>query len=308
VACHRAIDAGEELAHAILAHAHGHRPITLMGFSMGARVIYFCLKTLAKSKHGRGIVQDVFLFGCPVSGSADDWAGLVDVVGGRLVNGFCSKDWLLKFLFRGTHASVCCCVEGFCWCFLKENFLINFDFFDTQFVIAGLTGVEHPAVENIDLTAIVSGHLAYRSKMSAVLRHVRLARYHDNEIGFGSIGERVETATGSQGILRVLRTKPADDVTAVSATTATKAVAAAAAAVEERVETTATAAPESQTTLPAPLAWAKEKFSSSSLPSLPGRQKKQQDDGVTKDMTRFVAGMSMDLPVDTPPVRVLTVN
>ena len=40
----------------------GVRPITLIGFSLGARVIFFALLELAKSK-AFGIVQDVFLLG-----------------------------------------------------------------------------------------------------------------------------------------------------------------------------------------------------------------------------------------------------
>ena len=48
VACGRADETGEALADALCAGAHGHRPVTLVGYSMGARVIFSCLKALAR--------------------------------------------------------------------------------------------------------------------------------------------------------------------------------------------------------------------------------------------------------------------
>lgn len=79
----RAESAGEELAYALMSKAQVHefpvygfltvfqgaRPVRLIGFSMGARVIYFCLRALAKKK-AFGLVQSVYLFGAPVSARA----------------------------------------------------------------------------------------------------------------------------------------------------------------------------------------------------------------------------------------------
>ncbi len=106
MACQRAEDAGAELADALLARAQGSRPVTLLGFSLGARAIVHCLRRLAAHRRGHGVVLDVYLLGCPTSGAAADWAAVAPVVGGRLINGYSTTDWLLKFLFRGTHASV----------------------------------------------------------------------------------------------------------------------------------------------------------------------------------------------------------
>uniref|UniRef100_A0AC34G7S0 Transmembrane and coiled-coil domain-containing protein 4 n=1 Tax=Panagrolaimus sp. ES5 TaxID=591445 RepID=A0AC34G7S0_9BILA len=42
----RATEVGEHLADILLARHHGKRPITLIGFSLGARVIYHCLLSI----------------------------------------------------------------------------------------------------------------------------------------------------------------------------------------------------------------------------------------------------------------------
>ena len=48
LAIERADLAGIELARSLLESQAGHRPVTLVGFSMGARTIYSCLKELAR--------------------------------------------------------------------------------------------------------------------------------------------------------------------------------------------------------------------------------------------------------------------
>ena len=48
LAVERADEAGVELAKSLLDSQAGHRPVTLCGFSMGARAVYSCLKELAR--------------------------------------------------------------------------------------------------------------------------------------------------------------------------------------------------------------------------------------------------------------------
>ena len=53
-----------------MARVHGERPVTLIGYSMGARLIFHALLTMAEHHGGaaRGLVDDVILLGgggCP---------------------------------------------------------------------------------------------------------------------------------------------------------------------------------------------------------------------------------------------------
>jgi hypothetical protein len=119
--------AGFLLADILSDRVQGNRPVTLIGTSLGARVIYFCLKALYE-KEVFGIVEDVILMGCPVE--SDKWDKVQSVTSGFLINVYSSSDWVLALLSR--------------------TFGLK---------IAGLGEVEN--VINIDVTDIVEGHSGY---------------------------------------------------------------------------------------------------------------------------------------------------
>ncbi|VDO92733.1 unnamed protein product [Soboliphyme baturini] len=127
----------------------GNRPVTLLGFSLGARVIHKCLQAMAKRKGCEGIVEDVVLLGAPVNRSVNDWKTILPVVSGRIINGYSKSDWLLKFLYRTMNIQP--------W-------------------IAGIGPVENVSnkVSNIDLTDIVRGHLDYQHKLREVLEAIEI--------------------------------------------------------------------------------------------------------------------------------------
>lgn len=139
----RARAAGSVLAQ-LLIHRHlGVRPITLIGFSLGARVIFYALLDLAKAK-AFGIVQDVFLLGATLTASTSTWCNARSVVSGRFVNGFARHDWVLNYLFRATSGG------------------LN--------TVAGLRPIENvPGLENVDVTDKISGHMSYRAFMPLIL-------------------------------------------------------------------------------------------------------------------------------------------
>ncbi len=101
----RAKAAGSVLADVLIQRHLGVRPMTLIGFSLGARVIFYALVELAKQK-AYGIVQDVFILGTTVTASSKTWCETRSVVSGRYVNAFARNDWVLNYLFRATSGGV----------------------------------------------------------------------------------------------------------------------------------------------------------------------------------------------------------
>lgn len=142
----RANAAGLILADSIIDRNLGKRPITLVGFSLGSRVIFSCLKELAR-KGAYGLIQNVYLFGSPIVANKDDYLRARSVVVGRFVNGYASNDWILGYLFRATSGGI--------------------------MRVAGLAPVEGvPGLENVDVTNLVNGHMAYRVAIPRLLREV----------------------------------------------------------------------------------------------------------------------------------------
>jgi hypothetical protein len=144
VSLDRATAAGLILADSLIDRNLGTRPVTLVGYSLGSRVIFSCLQELAR-KGAFGLVQNVFLFGSPMVVKHDEYMRARAVVSGRFVNGYNRNDWILGYLFRLTNGGI------------RR--------------IAGLASIEGvPGVENMDLTEHVVGHMDYRMAMPRLLR------------------------------------------------------------------------------------------------------------------------------------------
>jgi hypothetical protein len=142
----RANSAGLILADSLIDRHLGKRPITLLGFSLGSRMIFSCLKELAE-RRAYGIVQNVYLFGSPIVVKKDEYLKVRSVISGRFINGYASNDWILGYLFRATSGGI--------------------------MRVAGLAPVEDiPGLENINVTELVNGHMAYRAAMPRLMREV----------------------------------------------------------------------------------------------------------------------------------------
>ncbi|KDN43321.1 DUF726-domain-containing protein [Tilletiaria anomala UBC 951] len=163
----RARAAGLILADVLSKKQMGARPITLVGFSLGARVIYYALTELYR-KNSFGIVQNVYLIGAPVSANVKNWTEVRSVVSGRFVNGYSTSDWILGYLHRATTGGLS--------------------------TVAGLHPIQIvPDIDNVDLTHIVPGHLAYRALMPLVLGELgfrTIADYFDEPEELSQIPER----------------------------------------------------------------------------------------------------------------------
>ncbi|NWH89280.1 TMCO4 protein, partial [Aegithalos caudatus] len=163
VCLHRSAEVGKHLAHILLSRQQGQRPVTLIGFSLGARVIYFCLQEMAQEKASQGIIEDVVLLGAPVEGEAKHWKALTRVVSGRIINGFCRGDWLLRFVYRTS---------------------------SVQLNVAGLQPVDldDRRMVNMDLSSVVNGHLDYMKQMDTILKAVGIkTKECQPEEGSGSL-------------------------------------------------------------------------------------------------------------------------
>jgi hypothetical protein len=146
VSLDRANAAGLILADSLIDRNLGTRPITFVGYSLGSRVIFSCLRELAR-KGAYGLVQNVYLFGSPIVAKKDEYLRARSVVAGRFVNGYAKNDWILGYLFRLTSGGIS--------------------------RVAGLAPVEEiPGLENVDVTDLVPGHMSYRTAMPRLLREV----------------------------------------------------------------------------------------------------------------------------------------
>jgi len=144
----RADKAGVLLAQRLICDMPVSRPVRLVGFSMGARLIFSCLQELDRCGQ-RGAVREVVMLGAPISITPKKWCAARRAVSGRFINGFCRNDWLLGVVFRTTRA------------FIKSA--------------AGLQAVSsivpEANVEDVDLLSagLVKGHTDYPIEMSRIL-------------------------------------------------------------------------------------------------------------------------------------------
>lgn len=139
----RAWAAGLILADSLIDRNLGTRPVTLVGYSLGSRVIFSCLMELAR-KGAFGLVQNVYMFGSPVVVKKEEYLKIRSIVAGRFVNGYNRNDWILGYLFRLTNGGI------------RQ--------------VAGLATVDEvPGIENMDCTEHVQGHMDYRQRMPKLL-------------------------------------------------------------------------------------------------------------------------------------------
>ncbi|KAI1271676.1 DUF726-domain-containing protein [Xylaria sp. FL0933] len=143
LARNRSEKAGQILADALINKVQGERPVTLIGYSLGARVIYACLRALAERK-AFGLVDTVVLIGAPVPSNEGHWQMMRSVVAGKLFNVHSANDYILGFLYRST---------------------------SLQLGVAGLqsVGADIDGVEDLDLSEEVHGHLRYPGLIAQIL-------------------------------------------------------------------------------------------------------------------------------------------
>jgi len=141
----RADKAGLVLADALINKAQGERPVTLIGYSLGARLIFSCLMSLAE-RRAFGLVESCVLIGTPAPSDAAVWRAMRSVVSGRLINVYSENDYILAFLYRT---------------------------FSIQYGVAGLEEAQDvKGIENVNVSKMVSGHLRYQYLVGSILEKI----------------------------------------------------------------------------------------------------------------------------------------
>ncbi|KAH9610260.1 hypothetical protein KSS87_020386 [Heliosperma pusillum] len=149
IAVNRSDKAGKLLAEILLKGLQGNRPVTLVGYSLGARVIFKCLQYLSKTEQAN-LVERVVLLGAPIPIKDENWEAVRKIVAGRFVNVFSRNDWILGIAFRASLLS-----KG----------------------LAGIQEVDVPGIENVDATDIIEGHSSYLWATQQILDRLDLDTY-----------------------------------------------------------------------------------------------------------------------------------
>ncbi|KAF2204113.1 DUF726-domain-containing protein [Delitschia confertaspora ATCC 74209] len=145
VAVARAEKAGKVLAQVLISKVQGERPVTLVGYSLGARVIQSCLVELAE-QNAFGLVESVVLMGAPVPSDSRSWRKIRSVVAARVVNVYSTEDYILGFLYRTSKL---------------------------QMGVAGLQEVKDVyGIENVNMSKLVTGHDRYRYLVGTILTKI----------------------------------------------------------------------------------------------------------------------------------------
>lgn len=168
LAIERADLAGIELARRLLESKAGNRPVVLVGFSMGARTVYSCLKELARHqleweerrkslnkdrkfaelREPASIIEDAIMMGLPNHLSLPSWVSCRSVVAGRLVNCYSGKDLILSLMFQLNRLS------------------------GVLRPVCGTSPVNVAGVENYDVSNFISGHSDYCKRTGHILRMI----------------------------------------------------------------------------------------------------------------------------------------
>lgn len=151
IAVDRSDKAGKLLAEVLSKGLQGNRPVTLVGFSLGARVIFECLQFLAQMEDSAGIVERVVLLGAPISIKDENWGTARKMVAGRFINAYATTDWTLGVAFRAS--------------LLTKG-------------LAGIQPVDVPGIENVDVTELIEGHSSYLWTTKQILEQVEIDVYY----------------------------------------------------------------------------------------------------------------------------------
>lgn len=136
--------AGLLLADTLRGRHFGYRSVTLIGCSLGARLLFYALEDLARTGDC-GIVHHAIFIGGAVTADPERWKHVLTVVAGKLINAYSASDYVLGYLYR---------------------------VFSLQAQVAGLGPADSSRVENVDVTDVSPGHLTYKRALQLILYRI----------------------------------------------------------------------------------------------------------------------------------------
>jgi hypothetical protein len=144
------------------------RPVTLLAYSMGARVAFGALRELAR-RGCRGVVECAVLIGAPVPAGAAEWAEARAAVAGRLVNVYSANDLVLGVLYRAGHLAAPAGLRP-----------VGVAIGTTDDGSSSATSEQRcVCVEDVNFSAVVAGHTAYPGAVPELLALLGLT--HEDE-------------------------------------------------------------------------------------------------------------------------------
>ncbi|KAL7422671.1 hypothetical protein Q5752_001962 [Cryptotrichosporon argae] len=152
----RAVKAGRLLGEVLEKRVQGERPVVLIGSSVGALTVLHALLYLSTLSPRLQVVESAHLVSLPSAPTADEWARARAVVARRLTNVYTDHDLVLAGVVR-LHEVVSRAATG-----------------NNGVKVAGLGPVERPGVEDIDVGAVLKGHMELQTKMPEILEIIKI--------------------------------------------------------------------------------------------------------------------------------------
>lgn len=145
VAKNRADQAGKLLGDWIADDGFGCLPITLVGYSLGTRVIVAALEQLAQ-RNSEGKIYDIYFIGGAVARNDSRIRHLNKLVSGSVVNVYSKKDTVLAYMYRAVEL-------------LAQPI--------------GINPLEIEGVVNIDVSETIGGHEQYIPNLKDILSEIK---------------------------------------------------------------------------------------------------------------------------------------
>jgi hypothetical protein len=140
------------------------REYTLMGHSLGARVIAYALQALS-TRSGRPVVRDVYLLGGAIDRTDKAmWNNAAKAVSGTIHNCYSRNDKVLQYAYRGANAML-----------------------SDPIGIGPISG-RNPKIRNWDFSNAVRSHMAWKSFLPKAMEHIARKSRHARKAARALIG------------------------------------------------------------------------------------------------------------------------